>query len=68
MKPQSGTNPTLHQGSHEMLLRLLKVAEVLNKGALKSERHGIAVDKLGSTSTFEENEFKNHNALNSCNL
>ena len=68
MKPQPEINPTLHQVSHEMLLRLLKVAELLNKGALKSERHGIAVDESGSISPFKENEFKNHNALNSCNL
>jgi len=68
MKPQSEINPALHQVSHEMLLRLLKVAELLNKGALKSEQRIITVNKSGSISPFKENEFKNHNALNSCNL
>jgi len=32
MKTQPETNPALRQESHEMLMRLLKVAELLNKG------------------------------------
>jgi hypothetical protein len=58
MKTQPEMNPALHQVSHEMLLRLLKVAELLNKGALKSERPVIIMDKSGSTSPFAENKRK----------
>ena len=50
MKTQPEMNPTLHQVSHEMLLRLLKVAELLNKGTQQSERPVMMVDKTGSTS------------------
>lgn len=58
MKTQPEINPALHQVSHEMLLRLLKVAELLNKGAHKSERPVTIADKTGSTSPFAENERK----------
>ena len=58
MKTQPEMNPTLHQVSHEMLLCLLKVAELLNKGTQQSERPVMMVDKTGSTSFFVENERK----------
>lgn len=38
MKTQSEANPSLHQESHEMLMRLLKVAELLNKGNRDQQR------------------------------
>ena len=58
MKTQPEMNPALHQVSDEMLLRLLKVAELLNKGTHQSERPVTMADKTGSTSSFAENERK----------
>ncbi len=58
MKTQPEMTPTLHQVSHEMLLRLLKIAELLNRGALTSQQPVITVDKSVSSSLFMENERK----------
>ena len=58
MKTQPEMNPALHQVSHEMLIRLLKVAELLNKSTHQSERPVTMADKTGATFSFTENERK----------
>ena len=56
MKTQSETNPALHQESHEMLMRLLKVAELLNKGNRDQQTTDMFGDQKPSESIFVEKE------------
>jgi|GEM_PF-2906442 len=56
MKTQPEINPALHQESHEMLIRLLKVAELLNKGTHdQQQRDGLGDQKL-AVPVFAEKE------------
>ncbi|MBL8164160.1 MAG: hypothetical protein L6Q98_16895 [Anaerolineae bacterium] len=56
MKTQAETNPAFHQESHEMLMRLLKVAELLNKGNRDQQATNRFVDQTSSQNTFVEKE------------
>ncbi len=56
MKPQPETNPALHQESHEMLMRLLKVAELLNKGIYDQQQPDRFTDQKPSDRFFVEKE------------
>jgi hypothetical protein len=56
MKPQPETNPALHQESHEMLMRLLKVAELLNKGIYDQQQPDRFTDQKSSDRFFVEKE------------
>lgn len=55
MKPQPETNPALQQESHEMLMRLLKVAELLNKG-IYDQQPDRFTDQKPSDRFFVEKE------------
>jgi hypothetical protein len=56
MNPQPETNPALHQESHEMLMRLLKVAELLNKGIYDHQQPDRFTDQKPSDRFFAEKE------------
>jgi hypothetical protein len=56
MKTQAETNPDLHQESHEMLMRLLKVAELLNKGNHDQQATNRFVDQTSPQNIFVEKE------------
>ena len=56
MKTQAETNPAFHQEYHEMLMRLLKVAELLNKGNRDQQATNRFVDQTSSQNTFVEKE------------
>lgn len=56
MKSQPETNPALHQESHEMLMRLLKVAELLNKGIYDQQQPDRFTDQKSSDRFFVEKE------------
>ncbi len=58
MKMQTNSNPALDQKSHEMLMRLLKVAELLNKGNRAQQHHSGCADQKPSAPIFIEKECK----------
>jgi hypothetical protein len=56
MKTQPTIHPIVQRDSYEMLMRLLKVAELLNKGACDQPRPNANTDQKLRTSTFVEKE------------
>jgi hypothetical protein len=54
MKTQLETNPASHQESQEMLMRLLKVAELLNKGNSVQQHPDRSADQKPSDRIFVE--------------
>jgi hypothetical protein len=56
MKTQSETNPAVKQESHEMLMRLFKVAELLNKGNRDQQAKDMFAGQKSSEHIFAEKE------------
>lgn len=56
MKTQPESNPALHQESHEMLMRLLKVAELLNKGNFEQQTTNLFGGRQSSERIFVKKE------------
>jgi hypothetical protein len=68
MKPQPETSPVLHQELHEMLMRLLKVAELLNRGQHDQQAANIFAGQKSSERISVKKGAKNHSRQTSCNL
>ncbi|MBZ0278744.1 MAG: hypothetical protein K8I60_21530 [Anaerolineae bacterium] len=58
MKTPTDTHPDLQQGVSEMVLRLLKVAELLNKGMGHQQHFSLAADQKPFTAACDDRDYQ----------